>query len=112
VSRVDRRALALALVFFALFLFGALVAGKGDPLAPPRPSTLTPAAGPLGAPGTAEGQALTAGTAPGRTRKRNCPPDGQWAVWRSAGPAGYRAASMSRVRMPPSLGAARRGASP
>jgi hypothetical protein len=55
VYRVDRRALALAPVFFAVFLLGVLRAGKGDPPAPPRPSTLIPAADLAPAPGTGEG---------------------------------------------------------
>jgi hypothetical protein len=51
VYRVDRRALALALVFFAVFVFAVVVAGRGDPFSPPRPSTLTPAPEAPAAPG-------------------------------------------------------------
>jgi hypothetical protein len=55
VYRVDRRALALALVLFAVSLLGVLLAGKGDPFAPPRPTTLIPTAGAPAAPSAPEG---------------------------------------------------------
>jgi hypothetical protein len=55
VFRVDRRVLLVVLALFAAWVFGVLLAGKRDPFAPPRPTTLLPAEEAPAAPAAPEG---------------------------------------------------------